>query len=407
MTFRHFADIKIPLRTVFENFTRMKKTIQQLLVCMSLGCAISAFAQSDPPGAIVVDNAAAEFDGNWTLNKAAADKIGPDYMFASSIASPKPTATATYRPKLPTSGKYDVQIYYAAGDRRHVEAKWLVTFDGGKEEVSINQTKEGGKWVSIAKAKPFAAGSAGFVVLGNHGPSTGMVVIADAVRFVPVAGTDGPKSGFSLNVTAAYGGAVSTSPNQPSYEPKSLVSLQAKASDGYVFNGWSGDADGWKNPLRVTMTTNKTITANFIAAGVGIIMDNQVAEKPGKWQASTTAWAGTWYDDYDFAVSKKTADSTATYKPNVPKAGKYDVYIRYAQGSNRATKVPWTVSHKGGKVNAVIDQQKQGGEWIQIANGVEFDAGKSDKQYAEVNNGTGSEGAVVVADAVAFVYVGK
>ena len=185
--------------------------------------------------------------------------------------------------------------------------------------------------------------------------------------------------------------------------------MQAKANEGYVFNGWGKDAEGWKNPLRVTMNTNKTITANFIAAGVGVIMDNPMAEKEGKWQPSTTAWAGTWYDDYEFSMAKPKADSYATYKPNVPKPGKYDVYIRYAQGGNRSVKVPWVVSHKGGVVNAIINQQTKGGEWIQIANGVEFDAGKSEKQYAQVNNGTGPEaaGAMVVADAVAFVYIGN
>ncbi|MFN7140031.1 MAG: InlB B-repeat-containing protein [Limisphaerales bacterium] len=388
----------------------MKYQLKQLLICVGIGCAVTLFAQSNsnPPGTVIVDNPAAELDGPWTTSKSTVDKFGDDYAWASTVAAARPSATATYRPRIPTAGKYNVDVWYSAGENRSPEAKWLLSFDGGKEEVTINQRTSGGRWVSLAKEKPFAAGNAGFVQLVNVAP-TGAVVVADAVRFVPVAGTTTTgNAGFTLNVTAAYGGTVATSPNQGSFERNAVATLTAKASDGYVFNGWSGDASGWKNPLRVTMNTNKTITANFIAAGVGVIMDNPTSEKKGSWQTSSTAWAGTWYDDYDFSVAKPIGDATATYRPHIPKTGKYDVYIRYAQGSNRSTKVPWTVSHKGGVVNAIVNQQTKGGEWFQIASGVEFTQGKQDKQFAQVSNGTGPEsaGTVVVADAVAFVYIG-
>jgi len=213
-------------------------------------------------------------------------------------------------------------------------------------------------------------------------------------------------------IVSAYGGTVATSPNKSVFSPGEEVTFTAKANEGYVFDGWSGNAEGYRNPLRVVMNTNKTIIANFLAAGVGVIMDNTKVpeeDRSGKWQVSQQTAAGTWFDNHDFAVAKETADSTFTFRPNIPKAGKYDVYIRYAQGSNRSSRVPWKVSHKGGVVNAIVNQKSNGGEWVQIASSVEFENGTKKEQFAEVTNGTGAEpaGTVVVADAVAFVFVGQ
>lgn len=384
------------------------KKIFELLLGLGLGCALCTHAQTDPAGAIIVDNPSAELDGAWQTSNASADKYGSNYSWVSTTDGQKPTATAIFRPRIPVAGKYDIEVMYPAGENRSRDSKWLVSYDGGKEEVVINQRVRGGQWVLLAKEKPFAAGTAGFVQLSNNTGAGGSIIVADAVRFIPVGGPPGVKDGFTLNVTAAYGGTVATSPNQSSFEKNSVVTLTAKANEGYVFNGWSGDVTGWKNPVKVTMDKNKVITANFLAAGVGVIMDNPSSEKEGKWSLSTTAWAGTWYDDYDFAMAKEKPEAYARYIPNIPKAGKYDVYIRYAQGANRSTKVPWSVSHKGGVVNTIVNQQVKGGEWVQIASGVEFDAGKHNRQYAEVNNGTGPEkpGTMIVADAVAFVYVG-
>ncbi len=42
-----------------------------------------------------------------------------------------------------------------------------------------------------------------------------------------------------------------------------MVTLTATPSPGYVFSGWSGDASGTANPITVTMTAAKNITANF------------------------------------------------------------------------------------------------------------------------------------------------
>lgn len=74
---------------------------------------------------------------------------------------------------------------------------------------------------------------------------------------------------FTLNTyilnTTAVNGTVVKNPNQTNYNHGTSVSLTATPSAGYVFTSWSGDATGTTNPLTVSMTSNKNITANFTA----------------------------------------------------------------------------------------------------------------------------------------------
>lgn len=69
---------------------------------------------------------------------------------------------------------------------------------------------------------------------------------------------------YTLNVTAVNG-TVNKAPNQATYNHGSTVQLTASPNTGYTFSSWSGDATGSANPLTVTMTANKNITANFTA----------------------------------------------------------------------------------------------------------------------------------------------
>ncbi|TGE24819.1 PKD domain-containing protein [Hymenobacter aquaticus] len=74
-----------------------------------------------------------------------------------------------------------------------------------------------------------------------------------------------PAGSYTLTATAGSNGSVSKSPDQASYASGTVVTLTATPAAGYQFAGWSGDASGTTNPLSVTMTGNKTITATFTA----------------------------------------------------------------------------------------------------------------------------------------------
>jgi formylglycine-generating enzyme required for sulfatase activity len=70
------------------------------------------------------------------------------------------------------------------------------------------------------------------------------------------------KTTFTLNMLATNG-SVAMNPNQNAYDSGTIVLCLATANNEYRFINWSGDATGVENPVSITMTTNKNITAVF------------------------------------------------------------------------------------------------------------------------------------------------
>jgi uncharacterized repeat protein (TIGR02543 family) len=77
---------------------------------------------------------------------------------------------------------------------------------------------------------------------------------------------------FTLNAIA-NNGTVIKNPVLAVYNSGTTVQLTATPNSGYTFVSWSGDATGSVNPLSVTMTANKNITANFILTGSGFTLN--------------------------------------------------------------------------------------------------------------------------------------
>jgi len=78
----------------------------------------------------------------------------------------------------------------------------------------------------------------------------------------PSSGYTDP-TGYSLAISVVGNGTVTKTPDLPTYTTGSIVSLTAVPASGWIFSGWSGDASGTSNPLLVTMSGNKYITATF------------------------------------------------------------------------------------------------------------------------------------------------
>ena len=68
---------------------------------------------------------------------------------------------------------------------------------------------------------------------------------------------------YSLSVTTQGQGSVSLNPSGGSYASGSPVTLTASAASGWQFSGWSGGLSGSQNPATISMTSAKSITANF------------------------------------------------------------------------------------------------------------------------------------------------
>jgi len=77
---------------------------------------------------------------------------------------------------------------------------------------------------------------------------------------------------LTVNVTPAGKGDVKVNGTAPSDYPKNYtfingtnVTLEAKAASGYEFDEWGGNISGDDNPTNITINSNKTVTANFVA----------------------------------------------------------------------------------------------------------------------------------------------
>lgn len=139
--------------------------------------------QAAGPVDVIVDDGDPGYSetGSWN-NGSSAGGNGADYRYAGRAASA--TASATFRPALPRSGRYRVSTWYVQGTNRVPDAPFEVRGQAGgaAQTVAVNQQTGGGAWVPLGEFR-FDAGTSGAVVLTNASAAASGVVIADAVRF--------------------------------------------------------------------------------------------------------------------------------------------------------------------------------------------------------------------------------
>lgn len=165
---------------------------------------------------IVIDNTDPGFtalSGSWSTGSSAAGHYGSDYRFATSVSG-SPTASCEWRPSISVAGDYDVQVFYPEGTNRAPDSPFSILHTGGSATVTVDQTTNGGSWVSLGTFN-FASGSSGFVTLAND--AGGSVVMADAVKFAFVQATTTPPqgSGGSSDSGGGDGNACTTRTGAP------------------------------------------------------------------------------------------------------------------------------------------------------------------------------------------------
>ncbi|MEO1524246.1 MAG: glycosyl hydrolase family 28-related protein [Planctomycetota bacterium] len=139
-----------------------------------------------------------------------------------------------------------------------------------------------------------------------------------------------------------------------------------------------------------------------------VLIDNLDEEVSyvGGWSSSATKPGG--YIGSDVAFSDDP-NALASFHPDLPVAGQYDVFVRWIGESRRksdhkghSTTVPVQVTHAEGTQSLAVNQTVDGGRWIKIGS-YNFDAG----QTAEVEFGTnpGSNERKTIVDGVRFSLV--
>ncbi|MFP6858496.1 MAG: xanthan lyase [Roseibacillus sp.] len=135
----------------------------------------------------------------------------------------------------------------------------------------------------------------------------------------------------------------------------------------------------------------------------GIVLDETDAILKGSWQYSTHTppYVGIGYlHDQKSDKGKKSA----TWIPNIPTAGKYEVRVSHCYNVRRATNTPVTIRHARGETTIRINQQDvpKHGKLFRSLGVFQFKAGKTSS--VSISN-DGTHGKYVIADAVQFLPV--
>ena len=109
-----------------------------------------------------------------------------------------------------------------------------------------------------------------------------------------------PSAALTVNTAGSGSGAVTLDPPGGVYPLGRVVTLTANADIGSSFAGWSGDASGTTNPLTITMSANKTVTATF-----ALLPTATPSSTATRTATPTSTWTAT-------PTSSQTATPTAT-----------------------------------------------------------------------------------------------
>jgi hypothetical protein len=275
----------------------------------------------------------------------------------------------------------------------------------------------------------FDAGSGGYVRVRNAG--SGGFVLADAVRFV-YAGPEPASPVLSVSPASLDFGTLMVGNNSNlSFVVQNLgrgtLVGSASVATGGTFRVVSGSSYSLDIGQSATITIRCMPAAPGVAAdrvvftgGAGaersvsaqattieVVVDNSDGPARvvlvGTWSASRFAspfWGTNYFQDGNSGKGTKSA----TFHPDLPLAGLYDVYIWYPSepaGFNWSSNTLVDLAGAGEPVTAVVNQKTGGGAWRLLGRSG-FDSGTNG--YVRVRN-YGSSG-FVCADAIRFVYAG-
>lgn len=150
---------------------------------------------------------------------------------------------------------------------------------------------------------------------------------------------------------------------------------------------------------------------SFEGERTGLLRRKGSYTESGSWQDAGEGFADAKeaYEDHDnpflMGTARKAATtsggrpSIATWRPNIPEAGDYAVYVSYKTLPESTTDAHYTVVHRGGETHFHVNQKMGGGTWIYLGT-FSFNEGW-EGHYVRLTSQS-SAGGVVTADAVRF-----
>ena len=328
------------------------------------------------------------------------------------------TVAGTSAPPVITSHPQNISVYpeqdvtlsVAVTGSAPLSFQWLFNGAAIAGATSNSFTKVNVQAEDVGYYSVTVNNSAGVAVSSNA-----LVSLLDSPYLQSVHATPGARSSLiSWNTVMPANSRVQFDP--------ATIPLPSGASEGGAMSGFSSSSylDPVLKTNHVILLTGLTpgsrynfqaisaVGTNTYVSGVyqfttagEIILDNTQATFTGSWTTNNIS-TDKYGADYAFATAVAGAPTaTATFRPNIITPGKYDVYVWYPQGANRANNAPYTLSYNGGDTTSFVNQQAQGGGWVLIGSDLEFARGT--QGFVRLANNANP--AVVIADAVRFVYV--
>lgn len=129
----------------------------------------------------IVDNSSTRFtaSSNWLVSSFSAQRYGADYRYATPVAA---SDSAWYKFNVPSSGNYEVLVWYPANSGYNSAAPYVIVTSTGNVTRNVDQRVNGGTWVSLG-IYAMTAGDANKVGVSRWTSGTGYV-IADAVQLI-------------------------------------------------------------------------------------------------------------------------------------------------------------------------------------------------------------------------------
>ena len=172
-------------------------------------------------------------------------------------------------------------------------------------------------------------------------------------------------------------GAIVFTPRERDWQTNEVViDNDTPVTDGYYIEHVSNKSRHmWASPQSAGFANYKPIYA---------VTDTPFVDGTSRYIASTT----------------DKANAHVQWVPNIPKAGRYAVYVTYHSFDNSVHDAHYKVMHKGGVTEFKVNQKMGGGTWVYLGT-FDFEEGVNENSMVILSNHSSEKG-IVSADAVRF-----
>jgi uncharacterized lipoprotein YddW (UPF0748 family)/PKD repeat protein len=354
--------------------------------------------------------------------------------FVNLQTYPNDDDTAVFKPFISTAGNYEVFVSWNLGNASTV--RHTIFYNSGtatqdllQDGYGVSTPSNANIWISLGTYN-FSSGSSGRVevtsvyVNGRPGPTGNYRVYADAVKWVWADAPIAPTALFSANPTTGQTpltvSFTDNSLNNPtawlwSFGDGSTSAIQSpqhtyiSSSDTsytvqLIVSNSAGTSTTTKtNYIHVTLPPPPPPIAIDSVTRTGLVIDNLNAGFTyfGSWSLATAP--GQWSSNYRSitTLNNSISNATARWRPLLPGANKYNVYVWYPATTNRVIDAKYKVYYSGGNETFYVNQTVNYAGWYYLG---AFSFASGTTGYIELTNATRATfgGYTVAADAVMF-----